>query len=33
MKPAFGTPVGTGVASSGAIAIATPIAKMFLCFE
>ena len=32
MKPVFGTPVGTGVATGGAMAIQTPIAKMFLYF-
>src|SRR5512139_350851 len=32
IKPVFGTPVGTGVTSGGAIAIATPMAKMFLYF-
>ncbi len=29
MKPVFGTPVGTGVGSFGAIATQTPAAKIF----
>ena len=29
MKPVFGTPTGTGVLPTGAIATQTPIAKMF----
>ena len=29
MKPVFGTPVGTGVALTGAMATHTPIEKMF----
>ena len=31
MEPVLGTPTGTGVGSGGAIAMATPITKMFWC--